>query len=152
MPPSTTTNPVSLTTCRGAQFTGLNVGSQGATGTGYDIMSLTKVGGPSCVVDGYPLVTLYSAQGQLTNFTWSHSTNFPSAPANAAPTAHTVVTGQKIEVQLRYAAIAAGTQACPSVLHAGVQFVAGDTPVNVPFNFPITPCGNQIGVSGFYPA
>ncbi len=149
---TTTTGPASLTTCRGSQFTGLNVGSQGATGTGYDTISLTKVSGPSCVVDGYPVVTLYSAQGALTNFTWSTSTNFPSPPANTAPAAYTVVAGQKVDVQLRYATLAAGTQACPSVQRAAVQFVRGDTPVSVDFTFPITPCGNAIAVSGFYAA
>ena len=151
-PPSTTTTVASLTTCRGSQFTGANIGSQGAAGTGYDVMSLTKVSGNSCVIDGYPIVTLFDSKGALTGFTLSNSTNFLSAPANAAPAAHTVLTGQKIEVQLRYADIAAGTQACASVSRANVQFVAGDTPVSVTFAYPISPCQSPIGVSGFYPA
>ena len=151
-PPSTTTTVASLTTCRGSQFTGANIGSQGAAGTGYDVMSLTKVSGNSCVIDGYPIVTLFNSKGALTGFTLSNSTNFLSAPANAAPAAHTVLTGQKIEVQLRYADIAAGTQACASVSRANVQFVAGDTPVSITFAYPISPCQSAIGVSGFYPA
>ena len=151
-PSTTTTTAASLTTCRGSQFTGANIGSQGAAGTGYDVMSLTKVSGNSCVIDGYPIVTLFNSKGALTGFTLSNSTNFLSAPANAAPAAHTVLTGQKIEVQLRYADIAVGTQACASVSRANVQFVAGDTPVSVTFAYPISPCQSPIGVSGFYPA
>lgn len=149
---STTTSLASLTTCRGSQFTGTNVGSQGAAGTGYDIMSLTKVSGNSCVVHGYPIVSLFSSKGALTGFTLSNSINFPSVPANAAPVAHTVVAGQKIDVQLRYSDIGSGTQACASVSKVNVQFVAGDSPVIVNFAFPISPCESLIGVSGFYPA
>ena len=151
-PSSTTTTAASLTTCRGSQFTGTNVGSEGAAGTGYDIMSLTKVSGNSCVVDGYPIVTLLNTQGVITGFTLSGSTNFPSAPSNAALVAHTVVAGQKIDIQLRYSDIAVGTHACASVSRANVQFVAGDSPVIIDFAFPISPCASVIGVSGFYPA
>ena len=149
---STSTTVASLTTCRGAQFTGANVGSEGAAGTGYDIMTLTKVSGNSCVVDGYPLVTLHNSQGALSQFRMSNSTNFPTVPANAAPTAHTVVTGQKIDIQLRYSDIGSGTQACASVSQVDVQFVVGDTPVVVTFAYPISPCESVVGVSGFYPA
>ena len=115
-------------------------------------MSLTKVSGNSCVVDGYPIVTLMNAKGPLSGFVPSNSTNFPSAPANAAPVAYTVQSGQKIEVQLRYANVAAGAQACTSVSQVHVQFVAGDRPVSVSFAYPISPCASAVGVSGFYPA
>ncbi len=150
-PASTSTTVASLTTCRGSEFTGSNVGSQGATGTGYDTINLTKVSGNSCVVDGYPLVTLLDSHGALSGFTMTPSTNFLSVPANAAPLAYTVQTGQRISLQLRYATIAAGTQACASVSQVNVQFVAGDTPVTVKFAYPISPCASAVGVSGFYP-
>jgi hypothetical protein len=150
--PSSTTTVASLTTCRGSQFTGVNVGSEGAAGTGYDIMTLTKVSGNSCVVDGYPIVTLLNSTGAIKRFTLNDSTNFPTVPANAAPVAHNVVVGQKIDIQLRYSDIGAGTEACASVSKVSVQFVAGDTAVPVNFAYPISPCGNVVDVSGFYPA
>lgn len=149
---STTSTPASLTTCRGSQFTGSNVGSQGATGTGYDVMTLTKVSGGPCVVDGYPLVTLLNAQGALRGMTMSNSTNFPTPLANVAPVAHRVLTGQQVDVQLRYFDVPSGTQACVSVSQVNLQFVAGDTPVRVDFAYPIAPCPGTVGVSGFYPA
>ena len=128
------------------------MGSQGAAGTAYDVMTLTKVGGNSCVVDGYPLLTLLNDKGAVSAVAVSASTNFPARPANASPVAHTIVTGQKIDIQLRYVDVASNSQACASVSRVSVQFVSGDTPVVVPFAFPISPCQGAVGVSGFYPA
>jgi hypothetical protein len=127
------------------------VGSEGAAGTGYDIMTLTKVSGNSCVVDGYPIVTLLDSTGNIKRFTLNDSTNFPTVPANAAPVAHTVVVGQKIDVQLRYSDIGVGTEACASVSRVNLQFVAGDTAVPINFAYPISPCQSVVEVSGFYP-
>ena len=151
-PTTSTTRVSSLTTCRGSQFTGVNVGSQGAAGTAYDVMTLTKVAGSPCTVDGYPLLTLLDDKGVVTGVAVSASTEFSTAPANAVPVAHTIVTGQKVDIQLRYFDVASGSQACANVSRVSVQFVAGDTPVVVPFAFPIAPCQGAVGVSGFYPA
>jgi hypothetical protein len=114
-------------------------------------MTLTKVGGNSCVVDGYPIVTLLGSTGSIKRFTLKDSTNFPTVPANAAPAAHTVAVGQKIDVQLRYSDIGVGTEACASVSQVNVQFVAGDTAVPIKFAYPISPCQSVVEVSGFYP-
>jgi hypothetical protein len=115
-------------------------------------MTLTKVSGNSCVVDGYPMVTLLDSAGVLKGLTLKDSTNFPTVPANVAPVAHTVVVGQKIDVQLRYSDIGSGTQACASVSQVNVQFVAGDSAVPINFTYPISPCESVVEVSGFYPA
>jgi len=148
---STSTTLANVTSCRGSQFTGVNVGSQGAAGTGYDTMTLTKVAGTSCVIDGYPLVTMQSAQGTVVSSQIQDATDFPAGPASGAPVAHTIVVGQKIDVQLRYADQPVGTQVCPSVQHVDVQFVAGDASVPVTFAYPITVCGSTVSVSPFYP-
>lgn|GEM_PF-963463 len=150
-PTTSTTTRASLTTCRGSQFTGVNVGSEGAAGTGYDTMTLTKVSSGSCVVDSYPLVTLQEAKGVVeSNYKTTDSTNFP-APANAGVTARTITVGQKISVQIRYSDVPVGTEACPEVVQVNLQFVPGDTSVPVVFPFPISPCvGEGISVSPFY--
>ena len=148
----TTTTPASLTTCRGSQFTGTNVGSQGAAGTGYDIMTLTKTSPGTCVVDGYPIVSLLNAKGAvITGFNVTGATDFPEGPAHGAPAAHTITTGQKVDVQIRYSDIPVGTAVCPSVSQVDVQFVTGDQTVPVIFTYPIQPCGGDLAVSPFYP-
>ncbi|MBW4030343.1 MAG: DUF4232 domain-containing protein, partial [Acidobacteria bacterium] len=137
----TTTTPVSLTTCRGTQFSGTNVGSAGAAGTGYDIMTLTKTSPGSCVVDGFPIVSLLGAKGAvITGFNVTGATDFPAGPARGAPSPHTITTGQKVDVQIRYSDIPVGTATCPSVSQVDVQFVAGDQTVPVSFPYPIQPC------------
>jgi len=149
---STTTTTASLTTCRGSDFTGANVGSQGAAGTGYDVMTLTKVSTGSCVVDSYPIVSFLTAKGVVvTGFSVVDATNFPAGPAHGAPGAHTVTTGGKVDLQLRYSDIPVGTAACPTVAQVNVQLVAGDTSVPVSFPYPISPCNGQMAVSPFYP-
>ena len=148
----TTTTPASLTTCRGSQFTGTNVGSQGAAGTGYDTMTLTKTSPGTCVVDGYPIVTLLNAKGAvITGFNVTGATDFPEGPARGAPSAHTVATGQKVDVQLRYSDIPVGNATCPSVSQVDLQFVTGDQTVPISFTYPIEPCEGNLAVSPFYP-
>lgn len=149
---TTTTTGASLTTCRGSQFTGTNVGSQGAAGTGYDIMTLTKTSPGTCVVDGYPIISLLNAKGAvITGLNVTGAADFPEGPARGAPTAHTVATGQKIDVQIRYSDIPVGTAACPSVSQVDVQFTSGDQTIPVSFTYPIQPCGGNLAVSPFYP-
>ena len=100
---TTTTTATAATTCRGADFSGVNVGSQGAAGTGYDIMTLTKVTAGSCVVDGYPVLSFQDAKGTLeTSLSVVHSTSFPAAPANAGAVAYTIADGGRVDVQFRY--------------------------------------------------
>ena len=151
-PATTTTTPASLTTCRGAQFSGTNVGSQGAAGTGYDTMILTKTSPGTCVVDGYPLITLLNAKGAvITGISVAGATDFPAGPARGAPSAHTVAAGQKVDVQLRYSDIPVGSATCPSVAQVDIQFVSGDRTVPISFTYPIEPCGGNVAVSPFYP-
>jgi len=149
---TTTTTAPSLTTCRGSDFSGANVGSEGAAGTGYDIMSLTKVSTGSCVVDGYAIVSFLAAKGVVvTGLSVVDSTDFPAGPAHGAPGAHTVVTGGKVDLQLRYSDIPVGTTTCPTVAQVNVQMVAGDTSIPVSFPYPISPCGGQLSLSPLYP-
>jgi hypothetical protein len=151
VPTSTTTVTASLTTCRGSQFTGTNVGSEGAAGTGYDIMTLTKTSPGSCVVDGYPIVSFLGAKGVVvTGLSVRDATDFPIGAAQGPPRAHTIVTGQKVGLQVRYADIPVGTATCPSVSQINVQFVAGDQSVPVKIAYPIAPCGGALAVSAFY--
>lgn len=149
---TTTTVPAYTTTCRGKDFTGENVGSQGAAGTGYDIMTLTKVTPGTCVVDGYPILSFQDTQGALeTGLGFDDSTNFP-APANAGATTYSVTDGSRVDVQFRYGDVAAANETCPTVAQVNVQFVLGDTSVPVRFPYPISPCASSpIGVSAFYP-
>ena len=150
---TTTTTATAATTCRGADFSGVNVGSQGAAGTGYDIMTLTKVTAGSCVVDGYPVLSFQDAKGTLeTSLSVVHSTSFPAAPANAGAVAYTIADGGRVDVQFRYSDVPSGTETCPSVAQVNVQFVPGDTSVPVSFPYVISPCSSaQVGVSAFYP-
>lgn len=152
-PTTSTTTAASLTTCRGTDFSGANLGSQGAAGTGYDTMTLTRITPGSCVVDSYPIITLESAKGVVvSNYATSDATNFPGA-ANGGAKMHTVNAGQKISLQVRYRDEPVGTEACTNIAQVNVQFVAGDTSVPIAFPFPITPClGEGIAVSPFYPS
>jgi len=116
-------------------------------------MTLTKVSGGTCVVNGYALLTFQGAHG-VTESTLrvSDSTDFPSAPANVGATSYSVSDGGRIDVQFRYSDVPTGTAACPSVVQVDVQFVAGDTAVPVSFPYAITPCAStEVGVSAFYP-
>ena len=153
VPTSTTTATASLTTCRGSGFSGTNVGSEGAAGTGFDIMNLTKVTAGTCVIDGYPLVTLQEAKGVVESVkNLSGTTNFPTSPANVGPRAYTITAGEKISVELRYSDIAVGAETCPSIVQIDIRFVTNDTSVPVTFPYPISPCVLEgVGVSAFYP-
>ncbi len=154
VPTSTTTATVSATTCRGAEFTGTNLGSEGAAGTGYDTMTLLKDTAGTCVVDSYPLLTLQGAKGAVVSgVVVSGSTDFPTAPANAGVSAHTISDGEKLNVEFRYSDVPVGSETCPSVAQVDVQFVANDTTVPVSFPYPITLCTSAgVGVSAFYPS
>jgi hypothetical protein len=116
-------------------------------------MTLTKVTPGSCVVDGYPLVTLQDSHGAVVSTGhMTNSTNFPS-PANHGPSAYSLSLGQKVSIQLRYSDVPVGTETCPSIAQANVSFVSGDTSVPVTFAFPISPCVlESVGVSAFYPS
>ena len=154
IPSNTTTSTASLTTCRGSQFTGANLGSQGAAGTGYDVMTLTNTGAVSCVIDGYPLVTLQEAKGVVESVSkMSDSTDFPASPANLPPSSHTVGVGQQVSIELRYSDVPVGVETCPAIVQVSVRFIDNDTSVPVAFPYPISPCVLEgIAVSPFYPS
>ncbi len=154
IPSNTTTSTASLTTCRGSQFSGANVGSQGAVGTGYDVMTLTNTAAGSCVIDGYPLVTLQEAHGVVESVSkMSDSTNFPSSPANLPPSPHTIGVGQQISIELRYSDVPVGVETCPAIVQVSVRFIQNDTSVPVTFPNPISPCVLEgIAVSPLYPS
>ena len=148
---STTSSTVaSLTTCRGTDFTGQNLGSSGAAGSGVDVISLTKVTAGTCVVDGYPVVALVGSGGVVHGFSYVHSTQFPTAPANEGPARDTVADGSRVDLEILYNDVGA-SGACPSVTGAQVALVAGDTPISVTFAAALTPCTTTpLGVSAMF--
>ncbi|MGC2168714.1 MAG: DUF4232 domain-containing protein [Acidimicrobiales bacterium] len=163
---TTTTSTLVSSTCAGSSFSGTYNEGQGAAGTIYASVTLTKTTPGTCTVDGWPLVTLQDKLGGLLSvepidvpkagndfqFLTGTASDLTSA-ANRAPSSVTLNQNQSVTFALAYSDVAVGTEACENGVTMSVQFAADGATVGLTPPSPIQPCDNgQIWLSPFYAA
>ena len=154
---STTTSATSSTTCTGSAFTGTFNQGQGAAGTVYASITLTKSTAGTCTVNGWPTLTLQDTTGGLLPVSLSlvpssgNAVQFLVPQANKAPATLTLHQGSTANFSLAYSQVQTGATACESAATISVQFSKNQSSVAVTPAYPITPCNNgKIWVSPFY--
>ncbi|MHB1208658.1 MAG: DUF4232 domain-containing protein [Acidimicrobiales bacterium] len=147
-----TAKPVAVA-CKGSDFSGVYNQGQGAAGTIFASVTLTKVTPGTCTFKGYPLLTLQDKTGAvLTSKQLDTSpVQFPEASANKAPTLLSLSDGATTNFSLGYSDVPVGTQSCASATTLSVQFAPGGSVVTVTPAYPVQPCNdNTVWVSPFY--
>ena len=158
LPASTSTTIASGSTCSGTDFRATFGYSEGAAGTVYSSVTLTKITAGSCTLDGWPLLTLQDAHGAVIASrtvdlpTANSPVTFPDAAANAAPTSLTVSTGTKTTFDLAYSDVPTGSETtCPSVASVAIAVGTGQGVAVATPSYPLQPCGGGlVWVSPFF--
>jgi hypothetical protein len=160
-PPATTTSTTSTTlaatTCNATDFSGIYNEGEGAAGTIYASVTLTKTTGGTCTLYGWPLLTLSDRLGAVLKSTAidvpsaGNDFQFLTARENAKPTTLTLSANSTTTFSLAYSDVQTGNTACESAVTLSVQFVAGGAAVAVTPQYAVQPCdGGQLWVSPFY--
>jgi hypothetical protein len=160
---TTTTSTLASASCTGTSFSGSFNEGQGAAGTIYASVTLTKTTPGTCTVDGWPLVTLQNKLGGLVTVTpidvpkagngfqfLTGTARDLTSAANQPPSALSLTQNQSVTFALAYSDVAVGTQACGNGVSMSVQFAADGATVGLTPPSPIQPCGGQIWLSPFY--
>jgi hypothetical protein len=154
---TTTTSAIAATTCQGSAFTGVFNEGEGAAGTIYASVTLTKQTAGTCAIKGWPILTLQGKSGAILPLSLvdqSGSANviqFSSAQANDAPTLLTMTNGSVTNFALAYSSVSTANTVCDNAVTVSVQFANGGASVPVTPPSPVQPCDNgKIWVSPFY--
>ena len=157
---STTTTSVVApgSTCTGSDFHATFGLSQGAAGTVYSSVRLTKTTTGQCTLNGWPLLTLQNAQGAVVASrtidlpTSNSPIVFPDTAANAAPTTLTLATGASTSFDLAYSDVPTGSEtSCPSVSSVAIAIAQGQAVAVATPSYPLQPCGGgTVWVSPFF--
>lgn len=154
---ATTTLVVTASTCQASGFTGLYNEGEGAAGTVYASVTLTKHSAGTCALKGWPILTLQDKTGAVLDLTQVNETGsanviqFPSAKANHAPAQISLANGSVVNFSLAYSSVGTANTVCDNALTVNVQFSAGASTVAVSPAYPIQPCDNgKMWISPFY--
>lgn len=154
---STTSTTLAGSICTAPDFSGAFVEGQGAAGTVYASITLTKTSPGSCSLKGWPLLTLQDRLGGLVTSkvidvpSNGNTFQFLTSKANTAPTTLTLAQNATTTFSLAYSDVPPGTTACPSAVTLSVQLVAQGSTITVTPPSPVQPCNSgQIWVSPFY--
>jgi hypothetical protein len=155
---STTTTSAALPNCQGADFSGAYDQGQGAAGTIYAAITLTKTSLGQCAVDGWPRLTLQDHYGsplpsRIVDLPSSSSAvTFPDSRANVAPKPFTMRQGDVATFSLAYSDVPVGNETCPAAQTISVALHANHSTVAVTPQFAPQPCnGGLVWVSPLYP-
>lgn len=153
----TTTTTATTAQCAGADFRGAYDQGEGAAGTIYASITLTKTSPGPCTVNGWPTLTLQDHYGAVLP---SSAVDVPSSTAteafidsraNQAPSPHTVVEGGTLTFSLAYSDVPTGTETCPSATTLSVGFRTGGSTVAVTPQVAPAPCDHgTVWVSPLY--
>lgn len=155
---TTTTTAVASTACNATDFTGVYDEGEGAAGTIYASVTLTKDTPGTCTLKGWPLLTLQDKLGSVLPSTLvdvpsgsSSGFQFLSAQANAAPSTLSLSQNQSATFSLAYSDVQSGTTACDDATTLNVQFVTQGASIPVTPPYAVQPCdGGRVWVSPFY--
>ncbi|MDE3044930.1 MAG: DUF4232 domain-containing protein [Acidobacteriota bacterium] len=156
-PTTTTTSGNLATDCSPRDFSGAFVQGQGAAGTIFASVTLTKTTSGTCTMKGWPLLTLQDKLGAvLASRAIDVPTNkdgfsFPTAAADAMPATLRLAQGSITDFSLAYSDVPTGATACPNAGTLSVQFAPNGAAVTVTPSYPLQICNNgQYWVSPFY--
>ena len=155
---TTTTTIAAASDCVASDFSGAYNEGEGAAGTIYASVTLTKTTSGTCTLEGWPILTLSDRLGAVLKST---GVEVPSAAsgfqfltptqANAAPKTLTLSMNGTTTFSLAYSDVQSGTAACESAVTVSVQFVAGGASIPVTPQYAVQPCdAGQIWLSPFY--
>jgi hypothetical protein len=154
---TTTTSATAAATCTANDFSGLYNEGEGAAGTIYASVTLTKLNAGTCSVKGWPILTLQDKSGAVLPLTLVEETGsnnaiqFSAAKANKAPTQLTLANGSVTNFSLAYSSVQTANTVCDNAVTISVQFAAGAASVPVTPAYSVQPCDNgKIWVSPFY--
>ncbi len=154
---TTTTTSASTAACAGTDFRGAYVQGEGAAGTIYASVTLTKTTAGSCAVDGWPTLTLQDRYGAVLRSTTvdvpgsGTQVTFLDSRANQAPSARTVASGATLTFSLAYSDVPTGTEACPEAKTVSVALSAGGSTATVTPAVAPAPCDHgTVWVSPLY--
>lgn len=159
---TTTTEPATSTTtasdaCLASDFSGTYNEGEGAAGTIYASVTVTKSTAGSCTLEGWPILTLQNRLGGVLAMsavdvpTSSSGFQFLTPLANAAPKPLTIQENGSATFSLGYSDVPVGTTACESAVTVSVQFVKGGASIPVTPQYAVQPCNSgQLWLSPFY--
>jgi hypothetical protein len=155
---NTTSTTLASAACNASDFSGVYNEGEGAAGTIYASVTLTKTTAGTCTLKGWPILTLQNRLGAILKSTGidepSSANGFQfstPAQANAAPKSLTLSMDGTTTFSLAYSDVQSGTTACESAVTISVQFVAGGSAIPVTPAYAVQPCNNgQIWLSPFY--
>ena len=153
----TTTSPATATTCQGNAFSGVFNEGEGAAGTVYASVTLTKHTPGSCAIKGWPILTLQDKNGAVLPLTavdesgTNNVVQFLTAKANQPPSPLTIANGSVANFSLAYSSVSTANTTCDNAITISVQFSAGGATVPVTPAYSVQPCDNgKIWLSPFY--
>lgn len=151
-----TTTTGAAATCAATDFTGRFNQGQGAAGTIYASITITKSTPGRCTLKGWPRLTLLDNQGGLITTTTvdvpsaTQSGPFMSPPqANRPPAALTVADNGSATFDLAYSDVSVGSS-CPSAATVSVQLPGGSAEVAVTASPAVDACNGTVTVSPFF--
>lgn len=155
---TTTTALANGSTCQGADFTGVFGLSQGAAGTIYTSVTLTKSTPGSCTLKGWPVLGLKNQAGAVLAErtidvpSSSDTVNFLNPKANHAPTTLSLTQGSGTTFSMAFSDVPTGSAtSCPTAAVVIVGTGVGATTSSISLTYPIQPCnGGTLIVSPFY--
>lgn len=154
---TTTTTVVNAATCSASDFSGVFNEGEGAAGTIYASVTLTKHTGTTCALKGWPILTLQDKTGAVLPLTLvdesgsDSAIQFTTAKANEPPSQLTIANGSSTDFSLAYSDVATAKTVCDSAVTISVQFVTDGATVPITPAYPVQPCDNgKVWVSPFY--
>ena len=154
---ATTTAVGAAPTCQGSAFSGVFNEGEGAAGTIYASVTLTKATPGACSIKGWPILTLQDKTGavlplNLVDQTGSNNAiEFTGPKANDPPVALTLTNGSITNFSLAYSSVQTANTVCDNAVTISVQFATGGSSLPVTPSYPVQPCDNgKIWVSPFY--
>jgi Protein of unknown function (DUF4232) len=154
---ATTTSTLVEAACQGSSFSGVYNEGEGAAGTVYASVTLTKTSPGTCAETGWPILTLQDKSGALLPVNLvnvpsaGNALQFSAAKANRAPSQVLLHQGSVTNFSLAYSSVSTANTVCDNALTLNVQFAAQGSAVPVTAPFAVQPCDNgKIWVSPFY--
>ncbi len=154
---ATTTTSSAAPICQGSDFTGVFNQGEGAAGTVYASVTITKATPGACSVKGWPILTLSDKTGAVLPLNQVDQTGannviqFPAPKANDAAVALTLTNGSVTNFSLAYSSVPTANTVCDAAVTLSVQFAKGGSSSPVTPSYPVQPCDNgKIWVSPFY--
>jgi Protein of unknown function (DUF4232) len=155
-PPSTSTSILASTCVTSDLAASYNYG-EGAAGTIYASITLTKNSSGSCELSGWPLLTLQDKYGSVLHEVIvrlprsSTYITFPDSPANTAPKVVPLSRGQSARIDIAYNDVPTGRTACETVATISLQVAAGQSARSLTPAYPLTACGGgKIWLSPYF--